>query len=27
VNAPPVSGNRFLGALDPRRDTGLALGY
>ena len=25
--APPVGRNRFYGALDPRRNTGLALGY
>ena len=27
LNAKPVARNRFYGALDPRRDTGLALGY
>jgi gamma-glutamyltranspeptidase/glutathione hydrolase len=27
LDAPPVGDNRFYGALDPRRDTGLALGY
>jgi gamma-glutamyltranspeptidase/glutathione hydrolase len=27
LNAAPVAGKRFYGALDPRRDTGLALGY
>ncbi|HET9864469.1 MAG TPA: gamma-glutamyltransferase [Steroidobacteraceae bacterium] len=27
LDAPPVGRNRFYGALDPRRNTGLALGY
>jgi gamma-glutamyltranspeptidase/glutathione hydrolase len=27
LTAQPVAGLRFYGALDPRRDTGLALGY
>ncbi len=27
LNAPPVARNRYYGALDPRRNTGLALGY
>ena len=27
MNATPVADKRFFGALDPRRDTGLALGY
>ena len=27
LNAAPVPGKRFYGALDPRRNTGLALGY
>jgi len=27
LNAQPVPGKRFYGALDPRRNTGLALGY
>jgi gamma-glutamyltranspeptidase/glutathione hydrolase len=27
LNAAPVAGKRFYGALDPRRDTGLAAGY
>jgi len=27
LNAAPVGSNRFYGALDPRRNTGLALGY
>jgi gamma-glutamyltranspeptidase/glutathione hydrolase len=27
LNAKPVDGKRFYGALDPRRNTGLALGY
>ncbi len=27
LNAAPVGNNRFYGALDPRRNTGLALGY
>jgi gamma-glutamyltranspeptidase/glutathione hydrolase len=27
LHAPPVGRNRFYGALDPRRNTGLALGY
>ncbi|MEO8064023.1 MAG: gamma-glutamyltransferase [Pseudomonadota bacterium] len=27
LNAPPVGRNRFYGAIDPRRATGLALGY
>jgi gamma-glutamyltranspeptidase / glutathione hydrolase len=27
LNAAPVGDNRFYGALDPRRNTGLALGY
>jgi gamma-glutamyltranspeptidase/glutathione hydrolase len=27
LNAPPVGDNRFYGAVDPRRNTGLALGY
>jgi len=27
LNATPVPGKRFYGALDPRRNTGLALGY
>jgi gamma-glutamyltranspeptidase/glutathione hydrolase len=27
MNAQPVGDNRFYGAVDPRRDTGLALGY
>jgi gamma-glutamyltranspeptidase / glutathione hydrolase len=27
MNAAPVGDNRFYGAIDPRRDTGLALGY
>jgi gamma-glutamyltranspeptidase/glutathione hydrolase len=26
-DAPPIGRNRFYGALDPRRNTGLALGY
>jgi gamma-glutamyltranspeptidase/glutathione hydrolase len=26
-DAQPVGANRFYGAIDPRRDTGLALGY
>lgn len=27
LGAPPVGKNRFYGAIDPRRNTGLALGY
>ncbi len=27
LDAAPVGSNRFYGALDPRRNTGLALGY
>ncbi len=27
LNAPPVARNRFYGAVDPRRNTGLSLGY
>ncbi len=27
LNAKPVGGNRFYGAIDPRRNTGLAAGY
>jgi gamma-glutamyltranspeptidase / glutathione hydrolase len=27
LNAPPVGPNKFYGAIDPRRNTGLALGY
>jgi len=27
LGGPPVGGNRFYGANDPRRNTGLALGY
>jgi gamma-glutamyltranspeptidase/glutathione hydrolase len=27
LNGTPVGRNRFYGALDPRRNTGLALGY
>jgi gamma-glutamyltranspeptidase/glutathione hydrolase len=27
LGAKPVPGKRFYGALDPRRNTGLALGY
>jgi len=27
LNAPPRGDNKFYGAVDPRRDTGLALGY
>jgi gamma-glutamyltranspeptidase / glutathione hydrolase len=27
LNAPAVGDNKFYGAVDPRRDTGLALGY
>jgi len=27
LNAKPVAGHRFYGALDPRRSTGLAAGY
>ncbi len=27
LNAKPVGANRFYGAIDPRRSTGLALGY
>ena len=27
LGGPPVAGNRFYGANDPRRNTGLALGY
>jgi len=27
LNAAPVAGKKFYGAIDPRRDTGLALGY
>jgi hypothetical protein len=27
LNAPPVARNRFYGAIDPRRNTGLSLGY
>jgi gamma-glutamyltranspeptidase/glutathione hydrolase len=27
LNAAPVGADRFYGAIDPRRDTGLALGY
>jgi gamma-glutamyltranspeptidase/glutathione hydrolase len=27
LNAKPVGANRFYGAIDPRRKTGLALGY
>jgi len=27
LNAGPVGANKFYGAIDPRRDTGLALGY
>ena len=27
LNAAPVGANKFYGALDPRRNTGLALGY
>jgi gamma-glutamyltranspeptidase / glutathione hydrolase len=27
LDAPPVGRNRFYGALDPRRNTGLAMGY
>jgi gamma-glutamyltranspeptidase/glutathione hydrolase len=27
LNAAAVGDNRFYGAVDPRRDTGLALGY
>ena len=27
LHAAPVGKNRFYGAMDPRQDTGLALGY
>jgi gamma-glutamyltranspeptidase/glutathione hydrolase len=27
LNARPISGMIFYGAIDPRRNTGLALGY
>src|SRR5262245_15137197 len=27
LNAAPVGANKFYGAIDPRRNTGLALGY
>ena len=27
LNAPAVGTNKFYGAIDPRRNTGLALGY
>ena len=27
LNAPPVGSNKFYGAIDPRRNTGLAQGY
>jgi len=27
LDAKPVGRNRFYGAIDPRRSTGLALGY
>jgi len=27
LNAQPIGRNRFYGAIDPRRETGLALGY